>query len=441
MEKSVKVALLGCGTVGSAVARLLSEQADILAARAGARLELVGILVNDLQKERHLPVDPALFTTDALGLIKKADIVIELIGGIDPPHAYVRAALENGASVVTGNKALLATHGPELYELAAANDVDLYYEAAVAGAVPVVYGLRESLAGDRVQQVLGIMNGTTNFILDQMHTTGADFSQALAHAQELGFAEADPSADIDGLDAGAKIAILASLAFHTRVRLDDVEITGIRDVTAEDIKAAEKAGYVIKLIAAARIRKDTQGQGGIEASVAPTLVPKENPLATVSDSFNAVMIEAESADRLMFYGRGAGGAPTASAVLSDLVAAAGKRVYGGQAPREIVYGSHPILAKGDFRSRYYIKLQVADRPGVLAEMASIFAQHNVSLSTVSQEGQPQSDKDNAAQVQKQPVEIIFITHMARRADIDAAVVELNKLAAGAPAKVLQVEDK
>ncbi|MGO1590392.1 MAG: homoserine dehydrogenase [Ancrocorticia sp.] len=378
--EDVKVALLGCGTVGTQVARLLDEQAADLTARAGAWLHLTGIAVRDIDAPRDPAIDRTLLTTDVSELIAGANIVVELIGGIEPARSYILEAFEHGASVVTGNKALLAAHGPELYEAAARADVDLYYEAAVAGAVPVVYGLRESLAGDRITAVLGIVNGTTNYILDEMTTKGLDFDGVLAEAQRLGFAEADPTADVDGFDAAAKCAILASLAFHSRVAMDQVHVEGIRSVTAEDISAATRAGYVIKLIASAK-RRET----GIEATVAPMLIPNSHPLASVHGPFNAVVIEAEAADRLMFYGRGAGGAPTASAVLSDAVAAASHIVEGGHAPRELIYADLPVLPIEESVSRYQVELAVDDTVGVLTEVSGIFARNGVSISAVGQE--------------------------------------------------------
>ncbi|MFC5369761.1 homoserine dehydrogenase [Arcanobacterium bovis] len=428
-EKTVKIALLGCGTVGTQVARLLNEQSALLAARAGAKLELIGIAVNNLDAQRDPSIDRTLLTDDPYSLISKADIVIELIGGIEPARTLVRAALSSGASVVTGNKALLATHGPELYDLATQSDVDLYYEAAVAGAVPVVYGLRESLAGDQVNTVMGIMNGTTNFILDAMTTQGMDFDSALKLAQDLGFAEADPSADVDGYDAGAKIAILASLAFHTRVSLDDVKVDGIRAISSDDIASADAAGYVIKLIARAHRHSDEGGETGIEMSVSPTLVAKDHPLASVHGSFNAVLIEAKSADQLMFYGRGAGGAPTASAVLSDVVAAAAKRVIGGHAPREVIYGNLPVLPAAEFSSRYYIKLEVADAVGVLAGLTQRFAAAGVSISSVIQnraDGRSESARSETHSAQN--AQITIITHVVRQAAIDHVIEELKESA-------------
>ncbi|MDO4887492.1 MAG: homoserine dehydrogenase [Actinomycetaceae bacterium] len=407
--KKVRIALLGCGTVGTQVARLLGEQAEDLQARAGAQLEIVGIAVRDVSAPRDAAIDRELLTDDAPGLIANADIVVELIGGIEPARTLIGQAFEAGASVVTGNKALLAAHGPELFEAAARHEVDLYYEAAVAGAVPVVYGLRESLAGDRITSVLGIVNGTTNYILDEMTTKGLDFDEVLAKAQELGYAEADPSADVDGLDAAAKCALLASLAFHTRVSLDDVHVHGIRDITNADIATAARSGCVVKLIASAKRR-----ERGIELHVGPTLVPREHPLASVRGAFNAVVIEAEAADRLMFYGPGAGGAPTASAVLSDVVAAAFHKVHGGSAPRELIYADLPVLSPDEGRSRFQVELTVDDHVGVLSKIAGVFASHDVSISSV---GQTMSEGGLAR--------LTATTHEAQQADLTATLDELR----------------
>ncbi|MCF2706634.1 homoserine dehydrogenase [Arcanobacterium haemolyticum] len=410
----VKVAVLGCGTVGTQVVRLLGEQAADLAARSGAKLSLIGVAVRDASAPRAPEVDRSLLTEDASSLISRADIVIELIGGIEPARTYILEAFASGASVVTGNKALLAAHGPELYDAAARAHVDLYYEAAVAGAVPVVYGLRESLAGDQITAVLGIVNGTTNYILDEMTTKGLGFDEVLAEAQRLGFAEADPTADVDGLDAAAKCAILASLAFHSRVSIDDVHVQGIRDITAEDIASASRAGYVVKLIATARRREE-----GIEAFVAPTLVPLDHPLAAVHGPFNAVVIEAEAADRLMFYGRGAGGAPTASAVLSDVVAAAAHRVGGGQAPRELIYADLPVLPAERSISRFQVEIEVEDQVGVLTEVTGIFAKHGVSISSVWQ--------GRACETEDRPVSSLTVTtHEAVQASLHATIDELTR---------------
>ncbi len=430
--EDVRVALLGCGTVGTQVARLLQEQAADLTARAGAWLNLVGIAVRDASAPRDPAIDRALLTEDASGLIAHADIVIELIGGIEPARTLILEAFEKGASVVTGNKALLAAHGPELYEAAARADVDLYYEAAVAGAVPIVYGLREALAGDRITAVLGIVNGTTNYILDEMTTKGLGFDEVLAEAQRLGYAEADPTADVDGLDAAAKCAILASLAFHSRVALEDVHVHGIRDITAEDIAAAKAGGYVVKLIATAKRRDE-----GIEASVAPTLIPLDHPLAAVHGPFNAVVIEAEAADRLMFYGRGAGGAPTASAVLSDVVAAAGHIVEGGHAPRELIYADLPVLSADQSISRFQIELSVDDKIGVLTAVTAVFAQNNVSISAVAQEN-PRGSKRHS---DRPTCTLRVTTHAASQADLNATINALrnSEFIAGVR-RVIRVEE-
>lgn len=380
----LQIGVLGAGTVGSQVIRILSEQAEDFAARAGARMRVSSILVRDLGAERDEAIDRDLLTTDPDEAILGKDIVVELIGGIEPARTLVLSALDKGISVVTGNKALLAAHGPELYSAAAASGADLYYEAAVAGAVPVVYGLRESLAGDRITKVVGIVNGTTNFILDAMATRGLGYAEALAQAQELGFAEADPSADVEGLDAAAKCAILASLAFHTRVGIDDVDVEGITRITPADMSEAAYFNRAIKLLAIAERRIGEDGVEGVAMRVHPSLVPVDSPLASVDGAFNAIVVEGEYAGRLMFYGQGAGGAPTASAVLSDLVAAAHHRVYGGHAPRESVYAHLPILDPGTTRTRYQIRMAVEDRLGVLSDVAGIFARHGVSIQSVHQ---------------------------------------------------------
>ncbi|VEI13751.1 homoserine dehydrogenase [Trueperella bialowiezensis] len=424
---TIKIALLGAGTVGSQVARLLKEENELLAARAGAPLELVGISVSNLEAERDPWIDRELLTTDSKAIIDQADIVIELIGGVDLPRELILYAINSGASVVTGNKALLAEHGPEIYDLAKEKNVDVYYEAAVAGAVPVVYAVRESLAGDTVKAIQGILNGTTNYILDEMTTKGLPFDEVLATAQELGFAEADPTADVDGHDAAAKIAILASLAFHKRVHIDDVQVEGIREITSSDIAAATAGGYVIKLIAEA-----TQDDAGkIDVRVGPTLVPEAHPLASIGGSFNAVVIEAEAADRLMFYGRGAGGAPTASAVLSDVVAAASKRVVGGRAPQEIVLGKSEFVAAEDSTSKYFVRMDVQDEVGTLAQLARLFADAGVSISSVQQESVAGNGE----------AEITITTHTARAADLAATIESINDTQTAKVSRVLRVADE
>ena len=415
--KTVKIALLGAGTVGSQVYRLLEEQSGDLDARAGARLEVSAVVVRNPEARRDQEIPRDLLTTDADAAIDGADIVIELIGGIEPPYEYVSKALRAGKTVVTGNKALLAAHGPELYELAAQNHGSLYYEAAVAGAVPVVYGLRESLVGDRITTVLGIVNGTTNFILDAMTDQGMSYQEALKKAQDLGFAEADPSADVDGLDAAAKCAILASLAFHTRVSIDDVQVEGITGITESDIEQAAESGQTIKLLAIADRGKSQEGQEAISVNVHPTLVPNAHPLASVHGAFNAIVVEGESAGQLMFYGQGAGGAPTATAVLSDVVAAAHHIAHGGNAPHELVYANLPILPSEDVSTKYVIRLAVQDRVGVLSEVTRLFADQGVSIQAVQQGDQPDDLPG---------VVLLITTHAAPEGALQAVVKELEE---------------
>ncbi len=377
----VRVAMLGCGTVGSQVARILVEQADDLRARVGRPLELVGIAT---RTRRDRPgIDPALFTTDAAALVARPDVdlVVELMGGLHPTLELLMDAVAAGKSVVTANKALLAQHGGQLFEAAEDAGVDIYYEAAVAGAIPIIRPLRESLVGDAVTAVKGIVNGTTNYILDQMHTTGADYGDALAEAQQLGFAEADPTADVEGHDAAAKAAILASLAFHTRVGLDDVDREGISSVTSDDIAAAEQLGCVMKLLADCRVSPD----GTIAVGVHPSLVPVSHPLAGVRGAFNAVFVESINAGQLMFMGPGAGGSPTASAVLGDVVTAARNRVRGVAGPGESAYSTPGITDPGAVLSRHHLALVVRDEPGVLARIATALASRGVSIQAVHQE--------------------------------------------------------
>lgn len=375
----LRIALLGCGVVGTEVVRLLVTQADDLAARVGAPLELMGILVLDVTVDFDPVVDRALLTTDGAGLVERADIVIELMGGIEPARTLLLRAIGAGASVVTANKALLAADGPTLYQAADEAGVDLYFEASVGGAIPIVRPIRESLAGDRIRRVLGIVNGTTNYVLDRMATDGLDLDVAVKEAQQLGFAEADPTADVEGFDAAAKAAILASLAFHTRVSLDDVAREGISGITADDVAWAARTGHVIKLLAVAERLPE-----GVSARVHPTLVPLSHPLAGVRGVFNAVFVEAEAAGELMFYGRGAGGRPTSSAVVGDVVSAARHRVLGGKGPIESRYADLPVLPPSVGLSRFQLRLDVADQPGVLAQVARVLAEHDISIETVNQ---------------------------------------------------------
>lgn len=424
---TVGVALLGLGTVGAEVLRLLLERADEFTSRIGGRLEIRGIAVSDLSKPRPQAVsdlisDPSILTDDALSLVVRDDIdlVIEVIGGIDYPREVVLAAVNAGKSVVTANKALIAAHSQELSAAADASSVDIFFEAAVAAAIPVVGPLRRSLAGDRVNQVMGIVNGTTNFILDAMYHRGAGYDEMLAEATELGYAEADPTADVDGHDAASKAAILASLAFHTRVGRDDVYTEGIRNITVADIEAAKAANSTIKLLAICERFTTDEGVESVSARVYPALVPLTHPLASVSESYNAVFIEAESAGRLMFYGNGAGGAPTASAVLGDVVAVARNIVHGGRGPGESAYAELPVADFGQVRTRYHVDMQVEDQVGVLAAVAQTFSDCGVSLKTVRQEGQ---DDANGS------TRIVVITHEAVEADLSATVQKLQTLSA------------
>lgn len=420
--RTLKVALLGCGNVGAQVARILIEDADALAARTGARLQLSGIAVRNVNAKRDVELPQELFTTDAETLVKDADLVIELMGGIEPARTLILSALQNGACVVTGNKALLAQDGPTLFEEADKAGVQLSYEAAVAGAIPILRPIRDSLSGDRITKVMGIVNGTTNFILDQMDSTGAQFADALAEAQRLGYAEADPTADIEGHDAAAKAAILATLSFHTRFALENVYCEGITSVTAADIAAAKEAGFVIKLLAIAEKLPATgteTGGEGVSVRVHPTLLPREHPLAAVRGAFNAVFIEAENAGELMFYGQGAGGTPTASAVLGDLVSAARRLVLGGPQRTETTTRHVPALPIDAAITSYYIDLDVADQPGVLARIAKLFAEHGVSIEIMRQTIHKDTESNVAS------AELRIVTHRASEAAL-AATVEAVK---------------
>jgi len=422
--RTLKVALLGCGNVGAQVARILLDDADMLASRAGARLELAGIAVRNIDAPREVELPRELFTTDAETLVKDADLVIELMGGIEPARSLILAAMRNGACVVTGNKALVAKDGPTLHEEADKAGVQLSYEAAVAGAIPILRPIRDSLSGDRITRVLGIVNGTTNFILDQMDSTGAQFADALAQAQRLGYAEADPTADVEGHDAASKAAILASLSFHTRFSLDDVYCEGISSVTAADIAAAKDAGFVIKLLAIAEKLGATgtetnDGNTGVSVRVHPTLLPREHPLAAVHGAFNAVFVEAENAGELMFYGQGAGGKPTASAVMGDLISAARSIVLGGPGRAETTTGQVVALPITSAVTSYYIGLDVADQPGVLAKIARLFAEHGVSIEIMRQTIHRDADSNIES------AELRIVTHRASEAAL-AATVEAVK---------------
>ena len=408
--KPLKVAVLGCGSVGSQVVRLLEEQAGDLTARVGAPVELVGVAVRRLDAPRDVEVPDGLLTSDAAGLVARGDIdlVVEVIGGIEPARSLILAALENGASVVTANKALLAEDGPTLFEAAEKAGRDLYYEAAVAGAIPILRPLRESLAGDKVTRVLGIVNGTTNFILDKMDSSGAGFTEALEEAQELGYAEADPTADVEGFDAAAKAAILASLAFHSRVTANDVYREGISEVTAADVQSARDMGSVVKLLAICELKDDA-----VAVRVHPAMIPRSHPLASVREAYNAVFVESQAAGQLMFYGPGAGGSPTASAVLGDLVTVARNRLADTRGAGESAYADRAVLPMGATLTRYHVAIDVDDRAGVLAAVATAFSEQGVSIQTVRQEGR-------GAEAQ-----LVVVSHEATDAQLSATVEHLR----------------
>ncbi len=414
----LRVALLGCGVVGSEVARLIIEQAEDLRARVGRPLELVGIAVRRYGRDRP-GIDPELFTTDAEALVTREDVdlVIEVIGGIEPARSLILAALRHGASVVTANKTLLAEDGAALFEAAERASADLYFEAAVAGAIPIIRPLRESLVGDEITSVIGIVNGTTNYILDRMDTAGIGFAAALAEAQQLGYAEADPTADVEGFDAAAKAAILASLAFHTRVTGADVYREGITGITPTDIASAHDIGCVVKLLAICELSPAAVGVADrtVSVRVHPAMIPRSHPLASVGDAYNAVFVESMSAGRLMFYGPGAGGSPTASAVMGDLVTVARNRMRGAIGPGESSYAARPVSEIGNVMTRYHLSLQVVDRAGVLQTIAHVFTEHDVSIETVRQNGR-------GAEAQ-----LVIVTHHARDAALSATVQALRRL--------------
>lgn len=424
--RRLRVALLGAGSVGSQVAGLLRQHADELADRAGARLELVGIAVRDVDAPRDVELPRELFTTDAETLIVGADIVIELMGGIEPARTYVLQAINSGADVVTGNKALLATHGPEIFDAADQVGAEVYYEAAAAGAIPIIRPLRDSLAGDRVQRIMAIVNGTTNYILDRMDTEGAEFGDVLADAQRLGYAEADPTADVEGYDAAQKAAILASLAFHTAVPLDAVHREGITSIDKAMMDSARHAGYVIKLLAVCERLNGGDGES-ISVRVYPALIDRAHPLASVHGANNAVFVQAEAAGNLMFYGAGAGGVQTASAVLGDVVSAARRHIAGGVGVGESTLANLPIVPVGRVTTRYQITLEVDDQPGVLATVAGILSDGRVSIATVEQ---------TVAGEEADIARLVIGTHKALEQDLSDTVSRLA--ASGVVERVVSV---
>ena len=413
-ERTVRVGMLGCGNVGAAVIRLLHDHAQEIALRAGCRIEIVRVAVRDPERERGVPLPPAVFTTDVDRVVEASDVdvVCELIGGVDPARELILRALRAGTPVVTANKELVASHGRELFDAADGSGIDLYFEAAVAGGIPLIRPLKESLAGERIRRMLGIVNGTTNYILTQMSDHGSSFSDALGEAQRLGYAEADPTADVEGHDAAAKCAILASIAFDARVLAGDVFREGISGVTPQDIDDARRMGYVVKLLAIAELQ-----DGAITARVHPAMVPQAHPLASVRDAFNAVFIEGERVGQLMFYGRGAGGDPTAVSVVGDLVTVARHLTSGGRGAGTPLRSDRRIRSMDDTTGQYYLNLHVEDRPGVLAEIADHFGRNGVSIERVWQEGSGEE------------ATLVFITHRAQEGAFQKTLQELRELTA------------
>jgi homoserine dehydrogenase len=412
VSETVRVGLLGLGNVGGPLARLVEDQAGEIEARTGVRLELAAVAVRSRSKERAVELPEGLLTTDASAVVAdpSVDVIVEVIGGIEPARTLVLEALAAKKPVVTGNKELLANHGAELFEAADAAGVDLLFEAAVAGGIPLIRPLRESLVGERIERVLGIVNGTTNYILTKMAEEGASYAEALAEAQELGFAERDPTADVEGYDAGAKAAIIASIAFGAKVVAGDVYHEGISGLTPSDIAYAARLGYVVKLLAIA----ERDAGGAIGVRVHPAMVPTTHPLASVRDSYNAVFVEGEAVGSLMFYGRGAGGLPTASAVLGDLIDAAANLRKGAHASLGSLADA-TIRPIDDARSEYYLNVEVVDRPGVLAAVAATFGAHGVSIRAMEQEGLGDEAR------------LVFITHTATERDVQATLHDLREL--------------
>jgi homoserine dehydrogenase len=411
--KVVRIGVLGCGNVGAAFVRLVEQQGATIQLRTGIRLEVVSVAVRNMSRDRDVQLPEGLLTRDAHAVVAdpSIDLIVEVIGGIEPARELIAAALAAGKPVITANKELLANVGGELYAAADAAGVDLLFEAAVAGGIPVIRALRESLRGEPVSRVMGIINGTTNFILTKMSEEGADYSAALSEAQRLGFAERDPTADVEGFDAGAKAAILASIAFGAKVVAGDVYHEGISRVTAADIAVAKRLGYVIKLLGIAERDRET---GEIAVRVHPAMVPNTHPLASVRESYNAVFIEGDAVGSLMFYGRGAGGNPTASAVLGDVIDAAVNLVKG-------THGSIGSFAKATIRpidetsSEYLLSMEVADKPGVLHAVTGAFANNGVSIRAAEQEGIGADAR------------LVFITHVAKESDLQATVRQLRDM--------------
>ncbi len=412
MGDVIRVGLLGCGNVGSALVRLIDENADLIEARAGVGIAVTRVAVRDPARTRAVDLGQDVFTDDPRSVVASdtVDVVVEVMGGIDPARALITEALQAGKPVITANKELIATHGVELFDVAAAAGVDLLFEASVAGGIPLMRPLRESLAGDRIRRVMGIVNGTTNYILTRMAEDGSSFAEALAEAQRLGYAEPDPTADVEGLDAGAKAAIIATIAFGAQITAADVYTEGITAITDDDIASARSLGYVVKLLAVAE-----EIDGDVAVRVHPAMVPVHHPLAAVRDSFNAVFIEADAVGELMLYGRGAGGNPTASAVLGDLVDAVKNLASGAKGATIGSLVRKPIRPIAEMETPFYLLIEAADRPGVLATIAGEFGRHGVSIKSMEQRGIGADAR------------LVFITHRAREADLRATLEALREV--------------
>jgi homoserine dehydrogenase len=412
VSDDIRVGVLGCGNVGAALVRLLDANAALITQRAGVRIAVSRVAVHNVAKQRDVELAAGVLTDDADAVVAdpEVDVVVEVIGGVEPARSLILAALKSGKPVVTANKELLANFGEELFEAAESAGVDLLFEASVAGGIPLMRPLRESLAGERITRVMGIVNGTTNYVLTRMTEEGSTFAAAVAEAQELGYAERDPTADVEGFDAAAKAAIIATISFGARVVGGDVYREGITNVTADDIAAARELGYVVKLLAVAEEYDDA-----VSARVHPAMVPVDHPLASVRGSYNAVFIEGEAVGQLMLLGRGAGGGPTASAVLGDLIDAAKNFRAGARGATIGTLVRKRIRPIDETASQFYISLDAADRPGVLAAIAGVFGTHDVSIQSMQQKGKGEEAR------------LIFVTHLAREAALSATIREVREL--------------
>jgi len=426
MARTIRIGQLGCGIVGSAVLRMLDANAGEIKARVGATIEPVKVAVRNLAKERDVPPGITdLLTSEASEVVSHpdVDIVVECMGGIEPARSLLLEAMRNGKHIVTANKELLAALGKELFDAAEDAGVDIYFEAAVAGGIPLIHPLKESLAGERVHKVMGIMNGTTNYILTRMAEDGMEFGDALAEAERLGYAEEDPTADIEGFDAAAKTAIVASIVFNARVVAGDVYREGIADITQQDIAFAQRLGYTVKLLA---ITEEQDGE--IAARVHPAMIPNHHPLASVRENLNAVFVEGERVGELMFYGRGAGGGPTGTSMVGDIIDVARNIISGGRGVGCTCYADKKVRPIEHTYAQYYILLNVADEPGVLAVVARAFGDHDVSIKSVWQEG----IGDEA--------QLVLITHRALERNLQATLQTLRNLKQVATiASVMRVE--